>query len=115
MLLFRTVHLYDGSGRLGEEWLVSENPSLPKAFRDRIPSEQRAAVMAQIKVEFESIERQNGLFGNAERTYVYDNQGRVAERHMRMGPIREDLTWTLNDHGDMIESTSRTIGFPREL
>jgi hypothetical protein len=71
MLMFRIVHLYDANGRLGEERLVSENPSLPKAFRDQIPSEQRAAVLAQIKMGFESIGRQNGLFGNAERTYVY--------------------------------------------
>jgi len=114
-LLFRIVHLYDANGRLGEERLISENPPLPKAFRDQIPSEQRAAVLAQVKTEFESVGRQNGLFGNAERTYVYDNQGRVAERHMRMGPIREDLMRTLNDHGDMIELTTRTSGFPREL
>jgi YD repeat-containing protein len=115
MLLFRIVHLYDANGRLGEERLVSENPSLPKAFRDQIPSEQRAAALAQIKMEFESIGRQNGLFGNAERTYVYNGQGRVAERHMRMGPIREDLMWTFNDRGDMIELTRRTSGFPHEL
>jgi hypothetical protein len=114
MLLFRIVHLYDANGRLVEERLVSENPSLPKAFRDRIPSEQRAAVLAQIKVEFESIGRQNGLFGNAERTYVYNGQGRVAERHMRMGPIREDLMWTFNDRGDIIESTRQASGFPHE-
>jgi hypothetical protein len=115
MLLFRIVHLYDANGRLGEERLVRENPGLPKAFRDQIPSEQRAAALAQIKMEFESIGRQNGLFGNAERTYVYDDQGRIAERHMSMGPIREDLMWTLNDRGDMIELTRRTSGFPHEL
>jgi hypothetical protein len=34
---------------------------------------------------------------------------------MRMGPIREDLMWTFNDRGDMIELTRRTSGFPREL
>ena len=115
MLLFRVVHLYDANGRLGEERLVSENPSLPKAFRDQIPSEQRAAVLAQMKTEFERIGQQSGLFGNSERTCVYNGQGRVAERHMRMGPIREDLMWTFNDRGDMIELTRRTSGFPHEL
>jgi hypothetical protein len=59
--------------------------------------------------------QQTGLFGNVERTYVYDNQGRVAERHMRMGTIHEDLMWTLNDRGDVIELTRRTSGFPHEL
>jgi YD repeat-containing protein len=115
MLLFRILHLYDANGRLGEERLVSENPSLPKAFRDQIPSEQRAAVLAQVKTEFESMGQQTGLFGNAERTYVYDNQGRIAERHMRMGTIHEDLMWTLNDRGDVIELTTRTSGSPHEL
>jgi YD repeat-containing protein len=115
MLLFRMVHLYDANGRLGEERLVTENLSIPKAFRDQIPSEQRAAVLAQVKTEFASMGQQTGLFGNAERTYVYDNRGRVAERHMRMGPIREDLMWTLNDRGDMIELTRQESGFPHDL
>jgi len=115
MLLFRIVHLCDANGRLGVERLVSENPPLPKAFRDQIPSEQRAAVLAQIKTEFERMGQQTGLFGNLERTYVYNGQGRAAERHMRVGPIREDLMWTFNDRGDMIELTSRTSGFPHEL
>jgi YD repeat-containing protein len=114
-LLFRIMHLYDASGRLGEERLISENPSLPKAFRDQIPSEQRAAILTQMKTEFDRIRQQTGLFGNAERTYVYNDQGRLAERHMRMGPIREDLVWTFNDRGDMIELTRRTSGFPHEL
>jgi YD repeat-containing protein len=115
MLLFRIVHLYDANGRLGEERLISENPPLPKTFRDQIPSEQRAAVLAQIKTEFESMGQQTGLFGNAERTYVYNGQGRVAERHMRVGPIREDLMWTFNDRADMIELTRRTSRFPHEF
>lgn len=114
-LLFRIVHLYDANGRLSEERLVSENPSLPKAFRDQIPAEQLAAVFTQMKMEFDRIRQQTGLFGNAERTYVYDGQDRATERHMRMGPIREDLTWTFNDRGDMIESTARTSGFPHDL
>jgi len=68
-----------------------------------------------MKTAVESMRQQTGLFGNAERTYVYNGQGRVAERHMRMGPIREDLAWTFNDRGDMIELTRRTSGFPHEF
>jgi len=115
VLLFRMVHLYDANGRLGEERLVTENPSLPKTLRDQIPSEQRAAVFAEMKTKLESISQLTGIFGNAERTYVYDAQGRIAERHMRMGPIREDLAWTFNDRGDMIELTRRTSGSPHEF
>src|SRR3984893_13880929 len=77
MLLFRIVHVYDANGRLGEERLISENPPLPKAFRDQIPSEQRTAVFAQMQMEFESMRQHTGLFGNAERIYVYNGQGRV--------------------------------------
>jgi YD repeat-containing protein len=115
MLLFRIVHIYDANGRLGEERLISENPPLPKAFRDQIPSEQRTAVFAQMQMEFESMRQHTGLFGNAERIYVYNGQGRVVERHMRIGPTGEDLMWTLNDRGDMIELTRRASGFPPEL
>jgi len=112
MLLFRIMHIYDARGRLGEERLVNENVSLPKAFRDQIPSEQRAEILAQMKTQLESMMQQTGLFGNAERTYVYDDQGRLAERHMRRGPVREDLTWTYNDHGDISESDRQASGFP---
>jgi YD repeat-containing protein len=114
-LLFHIMHLYDANGRLSEERLVSENPSLPKALRDQIPAEQLATVLAQMKTGFDRIRQKTGLFGNAERTYLYNGQGRVAERHMRMGPIREDLAWTFNDRGDMIELTRRTSGLPHEL
>jgi RHS repeat protein len=113
-LLFSIVHLYDANGRLGEERLICENLSLPKAFRDQIPSDQRATVLTQMKTEFDRINQQTGLFGNAERTYVYNGQGRLTERHMRMGPIREDLAWIFNDRGDAIELTTRTSGFPNE-
>lgn len=113
VLLFRILHTYDANGRLGEERLVTENLSFPKAVREQIPSEQRAAVFAQLKTEMESAS--HGLFGNAERTFVYNGQGRLAERHMRMGPIREDLVWTLSPRGDIIELTKRTTGFPNEL
>jgi len=114
-LLFRVVHLYDADGRLAEERLVIENPGFPRALRDQIPSEQRDAVLAQMKTALENMRQQTGLFGDAERTYVYNRQGRVAERHMRMGSIREDLAWTFNDRGDVIEFTIRTSGFPPEF
>ena len=112
-LLCRILHSYDANGRLGEERLVTENLSLPKAVREQIPSEQRAAVFAQLKTEMESASQ--GLFGNAERSYVYNDQGRLVERHMRMGPFREDLVWTFSPGGDMSELAKRTTtGFPNE-
>ncbi len=120
VLLFRIVHLYGANGRLGEERLVGENLRFPKAFRDQIPDqiprEQRAAVLSRMKTAFENMIRQRTVsFGNTERTYVYDGQGRVAERHMRMGSVRQDLAWIYNDRGDVIELTRRTSGFPPEV
>lgn len=113
-LLSRILHEYDANGRLGEERLVTENFSLPKALREQIPSEQRAAVLAQLKTEMSSATQ--GLFANAERNYVYNSEGRLAERHMRMGPIREDLVWTFGSRGDLTEWTKRTTtSFPNEL
>ena len=38
-LLYRIDHTYDAKGRLAEERIVTENFSVPKAFRDQIPSE----------------------------------------------------------------------------
>lgn len=115
ILLCRIMDLYDTNGRLAEERLINENFAFPKSFLDEIPGEQRAEVLAEVNKKFESMSRQTGLFGNAERTYVYDDQGRVAERHMRMGPIREDLTWSYNNHGDISEWSSQTNGFTHDL
>ena len=112
-LLFRVLHAYDPNGRLGEERLVTENFSLPKALREQITGEQRAAVLAQLKTEMGSATQ--GLFGNAERSYVYNSEGSLAERHMRLGSFREDLVWTFGSRGDLTELTKRTTGFPYEL
>lgn len=111
-VLFRIVYTYDAAGLLGQEKLTTENISLPKAFRDQIPVEHRAATLAQMKTQLEEISQRSGLFGHAERTYVYDDQGRIAERHMRMGPIREDLTLTYNERGDIGEATRTSSGLP---
>jgi hypothetical protein len=109
-LLSRILYTYDPSGRLSEERLVTENFSFPKAalkqLLEQIPSDQRAAVFAQLKTEMKSASQD--LFGTAERSYVYNAQGRLTERHMRMGPFREDLLWAFSPRGEMIELTKRT-------
>ncbi len=114
LLLYRILYTYDANGRLGEERLVYENPSFPKGALDQIPTEQRAALLAQWKTEIESAS--HGLFGNAERSYIYNDQGRLVERHTRMGAFREDLVWTFGPDGDMTELTRRmTTGLPKEF
>jgi hypothetical protein len=89
-----------------------DNPPLPRAFRDQIPIEQRAAVLAEMKKRVEEMAQRAGLFGSAERAYVYNERGHIAERQMRMGPIREDLTFSHNEHGDISELKIETSGVP---
>ena len=117
-LLSRILYSYDASGRLAEERLVTENFSFPKAARkqllEQVPSEHRAAVFAQLQTKMKSVGQ--SVFGNAERSYVYDRQGHLTERHMRMGTFREDLLWVFSPRGEIIEMSRRTSGgFPMEL
>jgi RHS Repeat len=85
MVLFRIVRTYDADGRLSQEKLTTENTPLPKAFRDQIPAEHRGAALAEMKAKFAEISQRTGLYGDAERIHVYNEQGRLAERRMRMG------------------------------
>lgn len=112
--LFRDVYIRDENGRLSEEKLISDNPAIPKSLRDQIPIAERASVLAAIRKQFEEMEQHTGLFGNAERAYVYNERGQVAERHMRQGSIREDVTFSYNERGDINEQTIETSGFPHE-
>jgi hypothetical protein len=82
-LLFRVVYIRDENGRLSEEKLITENPAIPKTLRDQIPIGERASVLAVMRKKFDEMAQHTGLFGNAERAYVYNERGDVAERHMR--------------------------------
>jgi hypothetical protein len=113
-LLFRVVYIRDENGRLGEEKLITENHAIPKTLRDQIPIGERASVLAVMRNKFEEMGQHTGLFGNAERAYVYNERGDVAERHMRHGSIREDVTFSYNERGDINELTIQTSGFPHE-
>jgi len=113
-LLFRVVYIRDENGRLREEKLISENPAIPKTLRDQIPIDERASVIAVMRKKFEEMAQHTGLFGNAERAYVYNESGHIAERHMRQGSIREDVTFSYNERADISELTIQTSGFPHE-
>ena len=115
LVLSRITYTYDADGRLREEKLTTENSPLPRALRDQIPVEHRAAALEQMKAQFAEISQRTGLYGDTVRTYVYDEQGRLAERHMRMGPICEDILRSYNDQGDVVQQTWGTRGFPAEL
>jgi len=112
--LFRVVYIRDENGRLSEEKLISETPAIPKTLRDQIPIDERASVLGAMRKQFEEMAQQTGLFGNAERAYVYNEKGQVAERHMRQRSIREDVTFSYNERGDINELTIQTSGFPHE-
>lgn len=114
MLLFRIEYMYNADGRLSEERLISENPPFPRSFRNQIPTEQRAAVLADMKAKVAEITQRTGLLGNAKRAYIYNQQGQVSERHMRMGSIRDDLTFSYNERGDISELMMETSGSPDE-
>jgi len=113
-LLFRIDYIRAEDGRLSQEKLITENPAIPKTLRDQIPPDERESVLAVMKQKFEELAQQTGLFGNAERVYVYNERGYVAERHMQQGSIRDDVTFSYNEHGDISELTRRINGFPHE-
>jgi hypothetical protein len=110
IVVYRIEYVYDTPDRLSEEKLITENPSIPKTFRDQIPIEHRHAFIGEMKAKFR--EDTQGLFGDTVRTYTYDEKGRIAERHMRMGPMREDLTFSYNEHGEISELARQQSGFP---
>jgi len=112
LVLFRIVDTYDTAGRLGQEKLITENLALPKVFRDQIPVEHRTVTLEHMKAQFAEISQRTGLFGDCERTYVYDQAGNMVERHMHQGSIREDITWKYDERGDAVEWTRAAGGFP---
>jgi hypothetical protein len=95
-LLAKIVHNY-ADGRLISETLVQESFELPAQFRDQLPEEQRRAIAAKMKAVMD----QAGLGGSMERSYVYDKEGRVIRRLMRMGNLQQDWSITYNEHGDV--------------
>jgi YD repeat-containing protein len=100
-LLTSIIHNYDAGGRLVHETLVRESVEFPDSmfpeqFRGQMPPEHRQIMRAQTK---EMLGGHEG-FRSTERSYVYDDQGRVTMRRMKMGSFREEVTMTYNEHGD---------------
>ena len=93
-LLTQIVHNY-ANGQLISETLVQEAFELPEQLRERFSEEQRRAFRMQMKEALS----QFGL-KSMERSYVYDDEGRVIRRRMGTGNIRQDTTITYNEHGD---------------
>jgi len=90
-LLTTIVHKY-ANGQLVSETLIQEAFELPEQLRERLSEEQRRAFRAQSKEALS----QHDAFKNMERSYVYDDEGRVIRRLMRMGNLKPDLCTDLS-------------------
>jgi hypothetical protein len=93
-LLGKIVHNYT-NGRLISETLVWVRLELASELRELPPQEFRVAE-AQMKQAMSEM----GL-NNIERSYVYDDKGRVVGRLFRAGDVREETTTSYNEHGDV--------------
>jgi YD repeat-containing protein len=116
VLVTRITHNY-ANGRLVVETLVRENLDLPKEFFEQPPGEQlseqqRREMRAQIK----ELLSQHGLDAT-ERSYVYDNEGRVSRVTMQMSNVRIETSTTYNEHGDeavTVRNQSGSLGEPTD-
>jgi hypothetical protein len=98
-LMTKIVHNYE-NGLLVSETLTREALDLPKEFLEQpsveqLSEQQRRAIRAQMK----ALLSQHG-FDSMDRSYVYDNDGRVSRKTMQMGNLRIETSTTYNEHGD---------------
>jgi hypothetical protein len=93
-LLGKIVHNY-ANGRLISETLVWVRLELFQELQG-LPEQELRLAKAQMKQAMSEA----GL-DNIERSYVYDDKGRVIRRLFRAGDVREDTTITYNEHGDV--------------
>jgi YD repeat-containing protein len=110
-LLKRLTRTYDSKGRVLESSLVIEDAHsiLPPDAVQEISAEPGGA---------EELEKELARFLGDQRvlahsSYVYDDQGRVIERHDRFGPSGETITKiTYNNQGDEAEEIGTTSDAP---
>ncbi len=93
-LLGKIVHNYT-NGRLIKETLVWVRLELFQELQS-LPEQQLQLAKAQMKQAIS----QAGL-DNIERSYVYDDKGRVNGKLFRAGDAWEETTTTYNEHGDV--------------
>jgi hypothetical protein len=108
-LLTRIVHEYNAEGRLIRDSLVQESfewrdsmidSIIPEEHRNQLPH-YREMFRKQMK---EALARGPSFFKSAERSHVYDQEGRPTEHHLTMGSLRQDVTVSYNEHGDVVRS-----------
>jgi hypothetical protein len=96
-LLGKIVHNYT-DGRLIGETLVWVSLDLVSELR-QLPAQELRVAQGQMK----QVMSEMGL-NNIERSYVYDDKGRVIGRLFRAGDVREETTTSYNEHGDVAET-----------
>jgi YD repeat-containing protein len=107
-LVSRLTRTYDAKGRVAESSYVIENLEFLSAeARERLAAEPGASEEMKMKL-VQLLGDQRAL---ARTSYIYDEEGRVAEKHNRMGASQETITKiTYNDHGDKMEEIETTSG-----
>jgi hypothetical protein len=105
-LLTRIVHNYDANGRLSDDTLLRESIEvpdymIPEQVGEQLSPEDRQIMRAQIKQGMNELMRKHEALRSAERSYLYDGEGRLAVGCiMRMGSFVQEKSTTRNDHGD---------------
>jgi len=112
-LLTRIIHEYDTEGRPVRDSLVRESFE----WRDSMVSEEQRAQLPHYLQMFrkqmrELLARGPSFFKGAERTHVYDQQGRLTELHLTMGSLRQDVTVSYNERGDVVQWVRLQSGTP---
>jgi YD repeat-containing protein len=105
-LLKRLTRAYDPKGRVIESSLFIESLDsfLSPEVRKRLAAEPGAFEKAQQEIaEFLG---DQGLL--ARSSYVYDDHGRIIEKHVHVGPTKEITRITYNDQGDKAEEFETT-------
>jgi YD repeat-containing protein len=107
-LMSRLVRRFDAMGREAESNFVIEN-----IVESIVPPEHLEQLMAEPGA-MEEMKKQLTQFrmlqGATRYSYIYDAEGRVAEKHICFGAYPEMITkLAYNDHGDKIEEHTTTL------
>jgi YD repeat-containing protein len=100
-LAARMTRTYDSYGHVTDESYVIENimSTLPPEAQRQVSADRLASAALLTRLEL------------IQRSYAYDDKGRVVEKHERTGFAREEITKiTYNDQDDEIEEVSTSSG-----
>ena len=105
----RLVRRYDAKGRVSESNYVIEDIEfiLPAQAREQLMAEPGAS--EELKMQLIQLLGAQREFSR--NSYIYDAEGRVAEKHFRVGAHQEMITKiTYNDNGDKMQEHTTTVG-----